>query len=267
MPSGRRRLRSLRPASRLRRVLLRSERAYRLSRRGYLLARYVARRPHEPDFAAFAALAGRTGSFLDIGANAGQSALSFRLYDKRTPILSIEANPYHAADLRFVKRIVRGFDYRLVAAGETDGSVTLHVPTYRGIPITGEASVHLDHAARSWWMSEHLGTADHDRFAVSEQRVALRWLDALRLHPASVKIDVEGFELPVLRGLTETFERHRPAVMVERNPRTGDVAAHLEGLGYRAFVFDARAGRFTPYREQAAQNLFFFADGGPPAAA
>lgn len=239
-------------------ALLRSENAYRLARRGYLVARYLARRPHERDFAAFAALRARDGAFLDVGANAGQSALSFRLFNKRAPILSIEANPYHDRDLRFVKRFVRGFDYRIVAAGDADGSLTLHVPTYRGIPITGEASVHHATAARSWWMEEHLDEADHDRFAIAEREVPVRRLDDLAPRAAFIKIDVEGYELPVLRGLAGTFARDRPVLMVERNGRTREVVAHMRALGYRPFAFDARVEAFEPYAAQAARNLFFF---------
>jgi FkbM family methyltransferase len=250
---------SLRVRSRLRLALLRSERAYRLSRRLYLVGRYLARRPHEPDFAAFAALGPREGCFLDVGANAGQSALSFRLFNRRAPILSIEANPYHARDLRFVKRIVRRFDYRIAAAGEASGSATLHIPTYRGVPITGEASVHRSVASSSWWMDEHLGAADGDGFAVAARDVSVERLDDLGLRPAFVKIDVEGFELPVLRGLAETFARHRPVLMVECGPRIGEIVAYLGDRGYQPFAFDAAERAFHPYEGQPAQNLFFMA--------
>ena len=43
-----------------------------------------------------------TGVFLDVGANSGQSALSFRMFNKTIPIVSVEANPACEADLRLV---------------------------------------------------------------------------------------------------------------------------------------------------------------------
>ena len=49
---------------------------------------------------------------LDIGANAGQSALSFRAVNKG-PILSIEPNPGHERDLKLVARIIKVFEYRM----------------------------------------------------------------------------------------------------------------------------------------------------------
>src|SRR3954468_23806524 len=74
-----------------------------LARRAAELTRYALRRPHEADFAAFALFPERTGLFLDVGANTGASALSFRIYNRRSPILSIEPNPMLAPGLRRLK--------------------------------------------------------------------------------------------------------------------------------------------------------------------
>ncbi len=56
-----------------------------------------------------------------------------------------------------------------------------------------------------------------------------------------IKIDVEGFELPVLEGAVETIQRCRPLMLVEQNgndevhfgrPRN-EATAFLESLGMR----------------------------------
>ena len=59
--------------------------------------------PLELDFHAFRVLPSTARLFLDIGANDGISARSFRLFNKSTPILSIEPNPCHEAALKRTK--------------------------------------------------------------------------------------------------------------------------------------------------------------------
>jgi FkbM family methyltransferase len=247
--------------SRLQRVLLRLLGGHRLVRRGRLLARYALRRPHEPDFAVFGLFADRPGLFLDVGANAGQSALSFRLFNRSAPILSIEPNIAHERDLRFLRRILRRFDFVICAAGDANGRLTLHVPTYRSVPVTGQGSTRRDVAERARWLRTRLGSRAAGDIGVAEQEVEVRRLDDLRLEPGFVKVDVEGSELPVLRGLADTLRRHRPVLLIERTEEVSALGDFLRELGYEAFVFVARQRRLEPYRGQAAQNLVYVASG------
>lgn len=65
-------------------------------------------------------------------------------------------------------------------------------------------------------------------------------LDDFELSPDFLKIDVEGYELPVLKGAEETIERSRPAIMLEMNGLCGrygytekDMVQWLTDRGYR----------------------------------
>jgi FkbM family methyltransferase len=52
-----------------------------------------------------------------------------------------------------------------------------------------------------------------------------------------VKIDVEGMEIEVLKGMAETIQRFRPAMYVEndRRHKSAALVGHLLGLGYRLY--------------------------------
>jgi len=240
----------------LKQRLVRYPRAYGLVARAHRVLRYAARIPHERDFAYFAELPDRGGLFLDVGANAGTSAMSFRLYNKRSPILSIEPNPAHERDLRLVKRIVPRFDYLLCGAGEHNARLTLHVPVYRGVAVSGEATLVADDLslAGSWFLRD-LPEARAEDFHVREIDVEVRRLDDLGLAPDYVKIDVEGAELSVLKGLDETIRRCRPIMLIEASavPAIGE---HLRGLGYDVFGLASSGRRLEPYRAGSFVNVF-----------
>lgn len=236
--------------------LMRSPRLHSAARRSFVLMRYLARRPHDPDFAAFAILDARDGTFLDVGANSGLSALSFRIFNKHTPILSIEANPFHARELGWLKRWLPRFDYRILAASDTEESLELHVPFYRGVPLTGEASAagHREEDL-AWWVEKHLGGKESPMFRTESVRVLARPLDALQLTPSLVKIDVEGLELHVLRGLDDTIRRCHPTFLIEVSANFDDIAAHLATYGYDAQRFDPATRSLAAGRGRV--NAFF----------
>lgn len=238
-----------------RRLLTHNGRAYLLARRTREAVRFLAKQPHDADFAAFGLFKDRTGVFLDVGANMGQSACSFRIFHD-APILSIEPNPEHRRDLRLLKRLIRRFDFLMIAAGEDNGWANLRIPMYRGASLTGEATLDDQGSPGEYWASRHLG-AGEGAMAVIERPVEVRRLDDLGLQPSFVKLDVEGFELPALRGLKTTLEQSHPIVLVERTEFFGGVQLFLDALGYRPFTFDAGRGALESYDGRPATNVFF----------
>jgi FkbM family methyltransferase len=229
--------------------------AYRWARRLRALFRYLARRPHDPDFAAFAKLPG-SGLFLDVGASIGQSALSFRVFNRRSPILSLEPLPGHRGDLRFVGQVIDNHSYMMVGASEASRTATLFVPTMGSYELSAESSLDRGAAAA---VLERLADegADRDRLALLEIPVELRRLDDLELDPSFVKIDVEGAELEVLNGMRETLSRSQPVLMIERSDRFPQVAAQLHDAGYEPYLYDALIGEMRRYSDEQTVNVFF----------
>jgi FkbM family methyltransferase len=243
---------------------LKIDRAIRRNVYAYELFRtYIGRLsfmlPLELEFHAFRVLPSTDRLFLDIGANDGISARSFRLFNKTTPILSIEANPCHERGLKRTKAALASFDYQIVAAGERRGQLVLHTPVVRGIALSAYAAMDRSEAERRV-RHDMPGSARRLRFI--ETVVPVIPIDDMALTPDFVKIDVEGFELEVLRGMVGTIERCRPIFMIERDPEhSAGITEILRPYGYRPYVFDRHAGAFRPYDGDESDNLFHL----PPA--
>jgi FkbM family methyltransferase len=236
---------------------------YSNGRRAVGIARWAARLPHEPDFEFYRyAPPARPGSvFLDVGANTGISALSFRIYDRRTPIVSIEPNGALERDLKLTARLIDRFEYRMIAAGEKPGNLLLYTPAYRGTPLTGEASLKRPKPADIWWMREHVPDVGPSELTVVEQRVDVVPLDDLGLVPAHVKIDVQGTELDVLRGMRRTIVEHTPTIMIERSHGFDELRAWLRDVAdYEPRTWSPGERRLVTYDETApTPNAIFIA--------
>ena len=134
---------------------------------------------------------------------------------------------------------------------------TLYVPVYRGLTLSGEASLEHRDPGRSWWIEDTLG-GSASAIDMREVEVEVRRLDDLGLAPALVKIDVEGAEPAVLAGLTRTIERHRPVFLIEDADDVHDAVGRFFAVrGYRTLQYSHAEDRFQPPTDRSARNLFY----------
>jgi len=172
-------------------------------------------------------LPGRTRCCVDVGANIGNHCLHFSTrFDK---VLAFEPNPLAVDLLRWNLRAnaIHNVTVHAVGLAEQPSTATMSIVD-RNLGAT-----HLDAqsgADSSGGEHVHVTLARGDDLLLAEDVVDM------------IKIDVEGFELDVLRGLRRTLERHRPIVLAEAlpsriDPTTGTTRASdlLAGLGYVPF--------------------------------
>jgi FkbM family methyltransferase len=202
------------------------------------------------------------GLLLDVGANDGISALSFRRLLPDNPVLSVEISPRHEPALRRLKARLKGFDYVLVGAGEVHDTLRLYTPTYKGILLHTFAGV--DSRSVRHALVVAFGQAVADRCAMLEDDTVIQPLDELNVSPAFIKIDVEGMGNAVLRGLRKTLERSHPAMMIEVEPdEIEEMVGFLKTYDYEPMLYDMDRDALVSFANakcffaERNKNLFF----------
>ncbi len=175
--------------------------------------------------------------FLDVGANRGHTILSMLLFpDFKNKIIAFEPNPLIAkkiTEIPFIKNNnrVSVHNYGLSNSHE---ELTLFVPFYRKWMFDGLSSFSYEEA--SDWLRTRLWNFNENKLRIKEFNCPVRKLDDLRLNPYFIKIDVQGFELNVLKGGENTIKLHRPILLIESINE--EIIKYLEQFGYQFFSFD-----------------------------
>lgn len=156
----------------------------------------------------------RSGTFVDVGANVGQTLLLASSIDPHLNYLGIEPNFECCAALsRLIRLNGLNGDVLCGAASDQFSTANLHIPI-----------VHSQNAALD-------PTVLGREIYKGTQRTALFTIDSLNLDISILKIDVEGYEAQVIKGASETIHRLHPPIIFEAMSH-GETEELLTGFGY-----------------------------------
>lgn len=175
---------------------------------------------------------------IDIGGNWGQSVEALRRTCAPKRIVCIEPNPYLAKRLKARYRAHEEITVLETALSDVPGEFQLFVPRYRGFVYDGLASLDRT-SAEEWLNEERVAGFDRSKLDVEEYKVQAATLDSLGLSPDIVKIDVQGFELQVVKGGRETFSRSQPITIIETPSEL--VVAQLAEYGLKPYRFNKQS--------------------------
>lgn len=194
------------------------------------------------------ALVGRTiqagQQAVDVGANLG--IYTYALSRAGAVVDAFEPQSACAGLLEAFAESRRNVRVHRVALGAHPGQASLHVPIVEGQKQMGGAAI--------------VSTE-----TVATEVVTVRTLDSFTLPNVElIKIDVEGFELEVIAGATETIRKSRPLLLIEVERRhhggpIDSIVAGITSLGYSAFFLDAQLhprpfGEFIPDLHQPIEG-------------
>lgn len=208
----------------------------------FLLSFYL-KKVHEDDFNGFKLLSEkRPQLFLDIGANAGMSALSIFLVKPNAKVISFEPNPIHYSYLDKIGAKFRNFKYYQFGLGNEEKTLNFYYPIYNGRKMTALGSFEYDEA-KNWLNSKRVYFFDESKLEIERIQANVKLLDSLNLDPEFIKMDVEGFEYQVLLGAKKTIARARPIFLIEGVNENSDVHIFFKRIDY--CVYGYSNGRFA----------------------
>lgn len=171
--------------------------------------------------------------FLDVGANAGYiSAIAAGFVEPRGQVHAFEPVPEHFARLQRLAELNPAYAIfaNACAATDTDAPRMMHIARQ-----AGQSTL-----INSYQRPEQIVRCETIRAVRLDSYIQQAAIERVSLF----KIDVEGYELPVLKGLERYFRRtgHRPPIICEIAPRAYpllgatlfELAEYMASLGYLA---------------------------------
>lgn len=171
--------------------------------------------PHEVDFKALTLFNPKPSDlFLDVGSNRGEAILSMLIAPNfQNKIIGFEPNSLIFNKLQDYYKGEGRVELHNIGLGSEKGNFDLFVPFYRRWMFDGLSSFKKSEA--TGWLATRLWNYNERKLSVKKVRCEVLTLDSFNYKPYFVKIDVQGFEIQVLKGAKNTIKKYEPILLIE----------------------------------------------------
>lgn len=206
---------------------------------------------YEREFLHFIKIIKGDGLILDVGANIGITAAPLAKHHPRAQVHAFEPISENFSTLQRIVNYLKIKNIKLfnIALGSEDGTLKMIMPVRGNSRMQGLSKAYEEGAGEKGTIYD----------------VPLKKLDNIypfETNISAMKIDVENFELEVLRGSVALLERNKPMIYCElwENENRTSVFELLKNFGYKSYTFNAETGSLEPValREGLPAGNFFF---------
>lgn len=209
--------------------------------RCYKYAKY-----RSPELSLISNLVKNNQNSIDIGANLG--LFTFFMSRASKHVFAFEPNPYPLENLKGL--VDSNVTVLPIALGNNDGPVEIKIPHHR-----------------KGWSSNGASLAFKEINDGKIINIQCRKLDSLNIENIGlIKIDVEGFEIEVIRGAKDTILKNKPIMIIENEivhtKDTNELFTTMNEFGYDKYICNSigkleKVGNFSVEENQknAIRNL------------
>ena len=193
--------------------------------------------PHEKDFHGIKLLlkSNKSNLFLDVGANNGISSLGFRRLGYENPIYMFEPNKFIFKKFLIKFKSKNNFKVFNYGLGSNNEIKDIFYPFY------GNVCLHYFGSSNKKYIKDSIKLTSPnytDKIKITKSKMKLIKYDSLKFKRKIdfIKIDVEGHDLFVLKGMKKSIKKFSPIILVEFNKENFfEIYKFLDS--YKAYIF------------------------------
>ena len=93
--------------------------------------------------------------------------------------------------------------------------------------------------------------------SIIEEKIYLRKIKKIKIKIDLIKIDVNGHELSVVKGLSKTIKKDKPALIIETGDDIKIIDNYLKKYGFQKYLFSNKYNKFCKIKKNYPLNTYF----------
>ena len=223
----------------------------------YIIFRYLIRFTNifEQDFDGLKLLSfDKKINILDVGASDGIASKFFNNYLNTGVIYCFEPNRYYQKILK--ENNIKNIIIKPYAIGNKDIKIKIFYPRYKLFNKNFDI-ISYTHYDKKLMDHFYLDFRFRKNLSIIKDKLSIKKIGPFKKDIHLIKIDTNGYELSVIKGLIKTIKKNRPALIVEVNKDEKKISQILKKYSYEGYFYSISLKKFTKIQTKYSLNKYF----------
>ena len=197
---------------------------------------------------------GDKANIIDVGASDGIASKFFNNNLNIGSIICYEPNSYY---INILKKInIKNLTVKPYAIGNTNGYKTIFFPRYKLFSRNFDliTYTHYDKKLLNHFLYDF---KFRENISIIKKKIFIKKVKKINKKIDLIKIDTNGFELPVIKGLLHIIKQDRPALIIELNEDEKKIEKLLKKFSYKAYYYSTDKKELTFKKKGYSINKYF----------
>ena len=189
-------------------------------------------------------------NIIDVGASDGIAIKFFNRKLKINNIICFEPNPFYQKILRKLK--IKNLKIKPFGIGNSNKYEKIFFPRYKFFFKNLDLFSYTFYNKQSLLDQINFDFKFKENISIVEKKIYLKKVRNINMKVDLIKIDVNGYELPVIKGLAEVIKRDKPALIVESSEDIKLIDIYLKKFGFSKYSFSNKKKKFIKIKHNCS---------------
>ena len=194
-------------------------------------------------------------NIIDVGASDGIASKFFNRKLKINKIICFEPNKSY---VRILKKLnIKNLTVNAYGIGQFNKYYKIFFPRYKFFSKNLDLITYTYYNKKTLLNRINLDFRFKKNISIVKSKIYLKKIKKMRTKINLIKIDVNGHELSVLKGLSKIIKRDKPALIIETGEDIKIIGWYLKKYGFEKYLFLNKYNKFIKIKKNYPLNTYF----------
>ena len=194
-------------------------------------------------------------NIIDVGASDGIASNFFNRKLKVNKIICFEPNKSYIKILR--KLNIKNLTVNPYGISQFNKYYEIFFPRYKFFSKNLDLITYAHYSKKTLLDQINLDFRFKKNISIVKEKIHLKRIKKIKDKIDLIKIDVNGHELSVIKGLSKIIKRDKPALIIETNDDIKTIEKFLKKFGFKKYLFLKKHNKFDKIRKSYPLNTYF----------